>query len=110
MVPAMITCSCFTAREDRATLRSDPSARAGLREAVCMSMLPFYHCLPETKAPNLGVRSRATITRRTEAADNDCSMDVLLKVELTLSEIKEVHSCGNNAIQGKKQEVYEGVY
>ena len=23
-------------------LRSDPSARAGLREAVCMSMLPFF--------------------------------------------------------------------
>ena len=37
------------------------------------------------------------------------SMDVLLKDELTLSEVKEVHSCGNNAIQGKKQEVYEGV-
>ena len=36
-------------------------------------------------------------------------MDVLLKDELTLSEVKEVHSCGNNAIQGKKQEVYEGV-
>ncbi len=37
------------------------------------------------------------------------SMDVLLKDELTLSEVKEAHSCGNNAIQGKKQEVYEGV-
>lgn len=37
------------------------------------------------------------------------SMDVLLKDELTLSTVKEVHSCGNNAIQGKKQEVYEGV-
>ena len=37
------------------------------------------------------------------------SMDVLLKDELTLSEVKEVHSCGNNAIQEKKQEVYEGV-
>ena len=42
----MITCSCFTAREDRATLRSDPSARAGLREAVCMSMLPFLSLPP----------------------------------------------------------------
>ncbi|MBP3604643.1 MAG: helix-turn-helix transcriptional regulator [Lachnospiraceae bacterium] len=37
------------------------------------------------------------------------SMDVLLKDELILSEVKEVHSCGNNAINGKKQEVYEGV-
>lgn len=37
------------------------------------------------------------------------SMDVLLKDELTLSEVKEVHSCGNSVIQGKKQEVYEGV-
>lgn len=37
------------------------------------------------------------------------SMDVLLKDELALSEVKEVHSCGNNAIQGKKHEVYEGV-
>lgn len=36
------------------------------------------------------------------------SMDVLLKDELTLSEVKEVHTCGNNAIQEKKQEVYEG--
>ena len=36
-------------------------------------------------------------------------MDVLLKDELTLSEVKDVHTCGNNAIQGKKQEVYEGV-
>ena len=37
------------------------------------------------------------------------SMDVLLKDELALSEVKEVYSCGNNAIQGKKREVYEGV-
>ena len=37
------------------------------------------------------------------------SMDVLLKDELILNEAKEVHSCGNNAIQGKKREVYEGV-
>lgn len=37
------------------------------------------------------------------------SMDVLLKDELALSEVKEVHNCGDNAIQGKKQEVYEGV-
>ena len=42
----MITCSCFTAREDRAPLRSDPSARASLREAVCMSMLPFLSLPP----------------------------------------------------------------
>ena len=37
------------------------------------------------------------------------SMDVLLKDELTLSEVKETHICGHNAIQGKKQAVYEGV-
>ena len=37
------------------------------------------------------------------------SMDVLLKDELTLNEVREIRSCGNNAIQGKKQEVYEGV-
>ena len=37
------------------------------------------------------------------------SMDVLLKDELTLSEVREVHGCGNNAIQGKKQDIYEGV-
>lgn len=37
------------------------------------------------------------------------SMDVLLKDELALSEVKEVHSCGNNAIQKKKREIYEGV-
>lgn len=37
------------------------------------------------------------------------SMDVLLRDELTLGEVKEAHSCGNNAIRGKKQEIYEGV-
>ncbi|MBR2949622.1 MAG: helix-turn-helix transcriptional regulator [Lachnospiraceae bacterium] len=37
------------------------------------------------------------------------SMDVLLKDELILSEVKEVHTCGHNAIQRKKQEVFEGV-
>ena len=37
------------------------------------------------------------------------SIDVLLKDELTINGIKEVHSCGNNAIQEKKTEVYEGV-
>lgn len=37
------------------------------------------------------------------------TMDVLLKDELTLSEVKDVHICGNNAIQKKKQELYEGV-
>lgn len=37
------------------------------------------------------------------------SMDILLKDELTLNEVKDVHSCGNNAIQKKKYELYEGV-
>ena len=37
------------------------------------------------------------------------SMDILLKDELTLTEVREVHICGNNAIQKKKQELYEGV-
>ena len=37
------------------------------------------------------------------------SIDVLLKDSLTLNEVKGVHSCGNNAIQKKKKEVYEGV-
>jgi len=37
------------------------------------------------------------------------SMDILLKDELTLGEVKDVHSCGSNAIQKKKQELYEGV-
>ncbi len=36
------------------------------------------------------------------------SLDVLLKDELTLGEVKEVHSCGDNAVQGKRQEIYEG--
>ncbi len=36
------------------------------------------------------------------------STDVLLKDELTLSEVKEVHTCGNNAVQEKKTEIYEG--
>jgi len=37
------------------------------------------------------------------------SMDVLLKDELMINGIREVHSCGSNAIRGKKTEVYEGV-
>lgn len=37
------------------------------------------------------------------------SMDILLKDELTLNEVREVHICGSNAIQKKKQELYEGV-
>lgn len=37
------------------------------------------------------------------------SMDVLLKDELSLSVVQEVHSCGNNAVHEKKQETYEGV-
>ncbi len=37
------------------------------------------------------------------------SMDILLKDELTLNEVKDVHICGNNAIQKRKQELYEGV-
>ena len=37
------------------------------------------------------------------------SMDVLLKDELTVNGVKEVHACGNNTIQEKRQEVYEGI-
>ena len=36
-------------------------------------------------------------------------IDVLLKDNLILNEVKEVHSWGDNAIQAKKQEVYEGI-
>ena len=36
------------------------------------------------------------------------STDVLLRDELSLSEVKEVHTCSNNAIQQKKVEIYEG--
>lgn len=37
------------------------------------------------------------------------SMDILLKDELTLGEVKAAHICGNNAIKEKKQERYEGI-
>lgn len=37
------------------------------------------------------------------------SMDVLLQDELTLGEAKEVYTCGNNAVQEKKQELFEGI-
>ena len=37
------------------------------------------------------------------------SMDILLKDELTLNEVKDIHICGNNAIQQRKQELYEGI-
>lgn len=37
------------------------------------------------------------------------SMDILLKDELTLSEVKNVHGCGSNAVRKKKPELYEGI-
>lgn len=37
------------------------------------------------------------------------SLDVLLKDELEVNGIKEVHTCGNNAVQEKKEELFEGV-
>lgn len=37
------------------------------------------------------------------------SMDILLKDELALGAVKEVHICGSNAVGKKKQELYEGV-
>ncbi|MCM1046653.1 MAG: helix-turn-helix domain-containing protein [Candidatus Gastranaerophilales bacterium] len=37
------------------------------------------------------------------------SMDILLKDELTLNEVKDVYSCGGNAIQQKRQGLYEGI-
>lgn len=37
------------------------------------------------------------------------SMDVLLKDDLILNEVKGDHGCSHNAIQQKKQDVYEGI-
>jgi len=37
------------------------------------------------------------------------SMDVLLKDEMSLGEVKEVECCGNNAIQKQRQETYGGM-
>lgn len=37
------------------------------------------------------------------------SMDVLLKDSLSLGAVKEVHTCGNNAVQERRHEVFEGV-
>ncbi len=37
------------------------------------------------------------------------SMDVLLKDEFMVNGIKEVHTCGSNAVREKKSSVYEGV-
>ena len=36
-------------------------------------------------------------------------IDVLLKDSLILNEVKRAHSCSDNAIQEKKQEIYEGI-
>ena len=36
------------------------------------------------------------------------SLDVLVKDELELNSVKEVHTCGDNALAKKKVEVYEG--
>lgn len=37
------------------------------------------------------------------------SIDVLLKDSLILNEVKTTHGCSDNAIQEKKQEIYEGI-
>lgn len=37
------------------------------------------------------------------------SMDVLLRDDLMIDGIRETHSCGNNAVQKKKNAVYEGI-
>ena len=37
------------------------------------------------------------------------SMDILLKDELTLNEVKNVHSCGRKKKKKKKPELYEGI-
>lgn len=37
------------------------------------------------------------------------SMDILLKDDSALNGVKKIHNCGNNAIQEKKQEIYEGI-
>ncbi len=37
------------------------------------------------------------------------SVDVLLKDSLILNEVKTAHGCSDNAIQEKKQEIYEGI-
>lgn len=37
------------------------------------------------------------------------SVDVLLRDELVLGEIQQAHSCCDSAIQGKRQEIYEGM-
>ena len=37
------------------------------------------------------------------------SMDILLKDDLTLNEVREVQCCGSNAVHGKKKEIYEGI-
>ena len=58
----MVQYYCFTVREYRATLRSDPSALSGLRESGATASLFFFltqTALPEIKALNLGVWGRA---------------------------------------------------
>lgn len=37
------------------------------------------------------------------------SMDALLKDELTLSEVREIRCCGDNAVQKKRRGLYEGI-
>lgn len=37
------------------------------------------------------------------------SMDVLLKDELTLNEVRQVHSCGSNAIREVREQIYKGM-
>ena len=59
MAPDMITCSCFTAREDRATLRSDLSGIQGYTGAA-LSVLLFFFAPVETQSDKpRGSRGRA---------------------------------------------------
>ena len=64
----MLHCFCFTTWEDRATLRSDPSALVGLYGRRCCEAAPFLIYRPntvfrETKAVNLGVWGRAPLSK-----------------------------------------------
>lgn len=54
----MVSCNCFPAVEDRATLRSDPSAAAGSRRQ-CITRCLFSLPSRKHKALNLGVRGSA---------------------------------------------------
>ena len=104
----MLGCNCFPAVEDRATLRSNPSAAAGSRRQ-CMMRCLFTLPSRKHKALNLGVRGRAPgapVFREARLQRVYASLTVtvilprgeLFQIPLVAIIVVVIHPVGNNSL------------